>query len=147
MKVGRGATAAEYMILLILIAMVCLVVFRLFGDTIKGKISGAQGGIAAVGETTPDDYVVAGKGDGSAASGAAGSGSAAGESGAGGAGSADSGKAGAGAREPGSESYEYEQDKPVAQSGSVGGINPWILLVFLGLAGLLVYVFFAKKDG
>src|SRR5690606_21284655 len=48
-KRGRGASATELIILLVLIAMVCLGVFRLFGDTIKSKLTGAQAGVSSVG--------------------------------------------------------------------------------------------------
>ncbi len=141
-KRGRGASATELIILLVLIALVCIGVFRLFGETIKAKLTGAQAEVAAVGGDDPRF-----EGNFAATSPVAGGGaSATNTRGATAAGSATTGggavEGSSSAKKPSTALAEVE-----GKSGSVGGFNPWILVIFLGLGGLLVYVFFAKKGG
>lgn len=138
---GRGASATEMIILLVLIAVVCIGVFRLFGGTIKNKLTGAQATVAAVGteekqtQGSFEQASAAGSGGGSAKSADSNRKSQAGASG------RSVANQGGQAIAPSTSVAKVEQ-KP----GSVGGFNPWILAIFLGLAGLLVYVFFAKKS-
>lgn len=141
-KCGRGASATELIILLVLIAMVCLGVFRLFGDTIKTKLTGAQAGVSSVGM---DDKPFEGNFDSSAsASSGRSNTSSSTRTGAASQGSTGGGGAIDGSRSAAASSTEIVEVE--AKPGSVGGFNPWILAIFIGLGGLLIYVFFAKKS-
>lgn len=135
---GRGATAAEYIVLLVLTALVVLILIRVFGDTLRGKVTSAQQEIALVDSPNTSGGKGGARGDykssesGSTASAAT-------------RGGAQSGGSALVSRPAQNVAYE-PSERRAAATGSVGGINPLILLVVLGLVGLLIYVFFAKKS-
>ncbi len=143
-KRGRGASATELIILLVLISLVCIGIFRLFGDTITAKLSGAQAEVSAVGggdRPFDGNFGESGSASGGRSSGSSSGGSNSKSTGSTASGSASSGSNAAVAKAP------TAVDAVEAKPGSVGGFNPWILVIFIGLGGVLVYVFFAKKSG
>lgn len=144
-----GATAVEYMIMLILIALVVIGIVRVFGDTISNKVARASGGI----ETMDKSGSGVGGGKGSANGGkGANSGSAANASGNG---SGAGGKKGDGSGSSGN--YGNKKGSQMAYGSGGGeleedeksgpGINPIVLLIAMGLLGLLIYVMVANKKG
>ncbi|WP_146618025.1 hypothetical protein [Lujinxingia litoralis] len=130
LRQGRGATASEYMVLLILAALFIVVMIRLFGASVSERFEASRQEIAGISSEQ--------EGGGSAAS-AYGSGTSetAGASGAGN--SAESAEAAA-AREA-----RAQGQRPAGKAGSVGGVSWVVIMIVLGLFGLLGYVIFGGK--
>lgn len=172
----RGATATEYIVMIVLVALFVLGIIRVFGDTVKDKYLRANSelsGTLAEGDGSPDSIgqdgtyadgsAAGGQGQegaagagGAQAGGAGGSGSAGGtgaasKGGKGGVGGSGSGGKGSGAGGGGSGE---DVNAPGGGGGGGGGIfggkgsfNPMILLAALLMVGLLLYVMFKGKDG
>jgi Flp pilus assembly pilin Flp len=131
---ARGATAAEYLIMIILAVLLFMVALRLFGSTLQDKFRGASGEIATLG---PIDGTSKGASGSAARSGR----------------DSASGSSARHYDEParGKQQTHYDADDkveaPPPRGVSVGGFNVIILLIFGALVGLLIYVMFAKKQG
>lgn len=151
---GRGATATETLILMVLVAMVILASIKVLRDTLGDKVNSANDSVAEVSMESAAERdqrrlrenakknAAGGAQSGQASAGGAGEGSAAaGSSGAGasGAGPSPSGGAAAATAQPGAAQAEPES--------GCGGFNPFIIPIALGLAGLLGYVVLKSKKG
>lgn len=172
----RGATAVEYIVMLILTAMVILAIMRVFGSTIEAKYndahdelagletdrskSGSGGSGSGGGRGSHDDSSGSGSADKSSADGTAdgsgaGSGSANGSGGSadgsgdesGGGGGGKAGKGGVSGPSDTSTGSLYVGGKAKPPEEEGPGFNPIILLAALGLVGLLFFVMSKGKDG
>ncbi len=170
----RGATAVEYIVMLILTAMVILAIMRVFGSTIEAKYSDAHDELAGL-ESTRSKSGSSSSGGGSHGShgshsdesggdsekgspeataensgpGANGPGGTGGESGesSGGGGGGKSGKGGVSGPSDTSTGSLYVGGKAKPPEEEGPGFNPIILLAALGLVGLLFFVMSKGKDG
>lgn len=132
-----GATVAEYMIMLILVAIFCVGVVRVFGGTISTKLHEANDGVKTM-EAQPSS---AANGVGGEAAGVAGKSGKTGKSA-----KSKSGKLGS--KSSGKAVPPGSKKTVVAEAPNSGpGINPIVLFIALGLIGLLIYVMVANKKG
>ena len=128
---GRGATAAEYMVLLMLAALFIVAMIRVFGSSVTSKFEASRQEISGISSE-----------DRSAASGA----------GQGGAGAANSEQRSmtrttVASTAASSEAAEARArgERPQARWWSVGGVSWIVVAIVLGLFGLLGYVIFGGK--
>ncbi len=142
---GRGATATETIILLVLVAMVILSIVKMFSNNLGTKVNKANSAVASLSTEDPDARRVrengkkAWKGQNGAAAPAGEQQPAAGGSkGNGAAAAANAGKQGA--------PTQTAAGTPTVQEGC-GGFNPFVIPIALGLAGLLGYVIMKTKKG
>jgi Flp pilus assembly pilin Flp len=128
----RGATLAEYMVLLLLTSLVVIVGIRLFGATVQDKYSGALDEIGyQQGSSDAPREGGAHRGD----------------KGAGSPDGAHGGPVQGPRNNRGADSTVAEQGASVSRNSSLGGFNYFTLLLFGALIGVLGYVVFAKKEG
>lgn len=176
-KSRRGATATEYIVMIVLASLVVLGLTRVFGDTIKTKFSAANNELSGtLAEDGTEGGGAGGAGGGAAGSGkygasvdpsagasgpVAGKGGASGGKGgskAGAGGGAGGAGAGGGGGSGGNGGSGDGSDGGGAMGGGGGGdskrageekssFNPMILIAAFLLVGLLAYVMFKGKDG
>lgn len=128
----RGATVAEYMVILLLAGLVLMVGIRLFGGTLQDKYGGAKDELVYM-QDSPDPRPAGSvnRGDKGASPGEEAHGA-----------PVEGLGDGRGARGRG------EEARPKSSRGfSLGGYNFFTILIFMALIGLLGYVVFAKKEG
>lgn len=139
MEVPRGATAVEYLVILVVVAVFLLAMIELFAGGIEAQFH-------AVADLLREDM---GKEprhrpqDDEEHEGSSGSGYA---SSSGSPSSGFAGSAGAGdPKRPGQQQARGAPAEKEAATGSVGGINPLVILIALGLLLLLGYAVFGDK--
>lgn len=165
----HGASAAEYMVMLILAALFIIAIIRVFGGTVSSKLYVAtnkldnleaqekankeNGGNGSGGENGSGQGVngANGNGSGNGANGANGAnGSGSGKNGNGGSGSGKNGKGGKGGKKDGKGGVGSDKkggsagpaigpDGKPLEEEEDSGINPLVLLIAMGLIGLLFY--------
>ena len=171
----RGATAVEYIVMLLLTAMVILAIMRVFGSTIEAKYNDAHEELTGLesdrsksgggsgssgsgsgskssqdgqgGDGSDNGSASGAEGGGAGASGGAGSASGDGSAGSGGGGGGEGGKSGVSGPSDTSTGSLYVGGKKKPPKEEEPGFNPIILLAALGLVGLLFFVMSKGKDG
>lgn len=140
MEVPRGATAVEYLVILVVAVVFLLAVVELFAGGIEAQFTAVVDVIRkdmgkeplAVPRDEEEDRVGPGHGTGYASS-----------SGPGGAAGASSTRGGPGRSEQDSGGVVVGEKEETI--GSVGGINPLVIIIAIGLILLLGYVVFGDK--
>ncbi|TXD38961.1 hypothetical protein FRC98_00745 [Lujinxingia vulgaris] len=127
---GRGATAAEYMVLLMLAALFIVAMIRVFGSSVTSKFEASRQEISGI---SSED-----RGTSAAGQGAAG---------------ANNGEqrsmtrttVAAAATNSAAAEARARGERPQARWWSVGGVSWIVVAIVLGLFGLLGYVIFGGK--
>lgn len=136
----RGATAVEYMVMMLLAVMVVMAVLKVFGGSIQEKFADANdelSGTLASDAQERRQRSGSGSEGGSSGDGTSSSDGSSGQGADGQTGGEAGTSAGGGSGEAGEGGLE-EDEGP--------GFNPVILLIALGLVGLLVYVMVKGKN-
>ena len=126
---SKGATAAEYMVLLMLAALFIVAMIRVFGSTVTSKFEASRQEISGISseERAGEDGKGALAGEGRQSGGGSGQ------------------KAVASTASSDAAAARARGERPAAKWWSFGGVSWVVVAIVLGLFGLLGYVIFGGK--